>query len=464
MAYFRLKNNIALRGWEHLPRMVCDLDSGVASPVAPEIFLALKYCDGRTDLDAHWLPGGIREIVDRLVRAGCVEACPADTPLEVGQSYKTYPNRYMSSVHWSITGRCNYRCKHCFMNAPDAKFGELPTSACLDLVDQMADCGIATISLTGGEPLVHPGFWEIIDRLSERKIHISEIYSNGALVTPRLLDGLERRGHRPIFDMSFDGVGWHDWLRGIPGAEVRVIEAFRLCRDRGLKTRAEMCLHRKNYHTLRESVLLLASLEVGSLKIGSVAPAGEWLKQDQGLILSKEELFDFLLDYIPSFFEDGAPLSLMATGLFMGRKGGKEAYIPAAKYDGTERSCRQNICSSARQTLYIGADSRALPCMSMSGLSGLEDFPKVTEMGLREVLSDSTYMRWINLRLGEFLERNERCKACEHRYVCGGGCRAESLVSGSDYLGYDPGACCIFKKGYYDRVKALIETYVPRQV
>ena len=31
----------------------------------------------------------------------------------------------MQTVHWSVTGRCNYRCKHCFMSVPEARCGEL---------------------------------------------------------------------------------------------------------------------------------------------------------------------------------------------------------------------------------------------------------------------------------------------------------------------------------------------------
>ena len=90
--------------------------------------------------------------------------------------------------------------------------------------------------------------------LLQRGIRITTIYSNGKLVTDKLLDELEQRGIYPEFNMSFDGVGHHDWLRGIPGAEEAVKEAFVRCRKRGFPTAAEMCIHEDNKHTLRESV------------------------------------------------------------------------------------------------------------------------------------------------------------------------------------------------------------------
>ncbi|WP_289466325.1 radical SAM protein, partial [Klebsiella pneumoniae] len=71
--------------------------------------------------------------------------------------------RYIRTAHWSITGRCNYRCKHCYMSAPDAKLGELSHETIMSIVQQLIDCGIYQVSLTGGEPLVRKDFMEIVD-------------------------------------------------------------------------------------------------------------------------------------------------------------------------------------------------------------------------------------------------------------------------------------------------------------
>ena len=80
-------------------------------------------------------------------------------------------------------------------------------------------CGIRMISLTGGEPLVNPHFYDNLDEIRKRNIVLSTIYTNGKLVDDKLLDELESRGMHLAFHISFDGVGWHDWLRGEEGAE-----------------------------------------------------------------------------------------------------------------------------------------------------------------------------------------------------------------------------------------------------
>ena len=118
------------------------------------------------------IPAKIRNIIAEAERQGIIEQCPPGQDLSDNQKYRKYPARYIRQAHWSITGRCNYKCKHCFMSAPSAKFSEMTHSQIMDIVNQLADCGVINVSLTGGEPLVRSDFLEIVDALLERGIHI----------------------------------------------------------------------------------------------------------------------------------------------------------------------------------------------------------------------------------------------------------------------------------------------------
>jgi len=105
------------------------------------------------------------------------------------------------------------------MSAPNAKHGSPTHEQLMDVVEQLAECGVCSVGITGGEPLVRKDFLDIIDALVEREIAVSTIYTNGWLVDEVLLDELEKRGVRAGFQLSFDGVGCHDFLRGVSGAE-----------------------------------------------------------------------------------------------------------------------------------------------------------------------------------------------------------------------------------------------------
>ena len=83
------------------------------------------------------------------------------------------------------------------MDAPDAVLGELSTEEALNMIDQMAECGVLRVDITGGEPLVRPDFWQLIDRILSYKMVIRQIYTNGWLLNENVLNEFERRGLRP---------------------------------------------------------------------------------------------------------------------------------------------------------------------------------------------------------------------------------------------------------------------------
>ena len=95
----------------------------------------------------------------------------------------------------------------------------------------MEAAGVRTVSLTGGEALLRRDFFAIVDALLAADILIVTVMSNGLLVNDKTLDEFERRGIKPEFNMSFDGIGCHDWLRGVPGAEKAVLRASRFARN-----------------------------------------------------------------------------------------------------------------------------------------------------------------------------------------------------------------------------------------
>lgn len=199
-------------------------------PLSEERFQALLLCDGETDLDKCELNEHLQSVLKQCESDGVIEICNDSYPLEPSQYYQYYHNRFVESVFWSITGRCNYRCRHCYMDAPDAALGELSTDEALDLIEQMADCGVLSVDITGGEPFVRKDIWQLIDRILSHKITIGTFYTNGWLLNETMLEEFEHRGIKPCISISFDGVGWHDWMRGVPGAEKAAIHALEICK------------------------------------------------------------------------------------------------------------------------------------------------------------------------------------------------------------------------------------------
>ncbi len=459
--YYRLNPEFMLRGWQKLPYALVRR-GGHAAFITQKEMQALQLCNGRIDTSLPLIPREIRDMLPVIEKNGVISRCEKGDAILPDQEYRLYPARYIRTAHWSVTGKCNYRCKHCYMSAPDAKLGELDHETVMSIVQQLIDCGVMEVSLTGGEPLVRKDFMEIVDALLAGGITITTIYSNGKLVTDKLLDELDKRGVHPEFNMSFDGTeGWHDWLRGIPGAGKIAEDAFLRCREKGFPTGAEMCIHNGNKHLLRDTVKRLAELGCRSLKTNPISNVGAWKEGGYGESISMDELYQIYLDYIPHYYEDGMPLSLQLGGFFSARPGEPEKYdIPAVK--GCTNPDKTCVCGHARMVMYISAEGRALPCMALSGMDIQQEFPLIPELGLAKCITDSRYMRLIDTRATEILDHNPECRECVHAMQCLAGCRASALeTTPDDILAPDRAICGIFKGGWLEKIDKLMQEIKP---
>ena len=459
--YYKLKDNFALRGWEKLPYALVNLDNGATEFLNQEAMSALELCDGSVDLSVPFIPRASKEFVRNLEENGVVEQCRAGAGLAERQKYRKYPARYIRQAHWSVTGKCNFKCRHCYMSAPDAKLGELSHDTIMDIIQQLYDCGVMSVSITGGEPLVRKDFFEILDALLEHDIHVKTIYSNGALVNEKLLKALDARGIHPEFNMSYDGVGWHDWLRGIDGAEAIVDRAFALCRDMGFPTGAEMCLHEGNKHTLRESIKHMGSLGVRSVKTNPVADVGAWRENGYGESISMPDVYQLYLDYIPQYYEDGMPMGVMLGGFFWANPSEPDRFdIPS--YKPPCEPTTMCMCGHARHVIYISPEGRTLPCMALSGMAIQDEFPLITEQGLQKCITDSRYMRLIDTRASEYFELHEDCRNCKYAMCCYGGCRADALATDeNDIMGKSMGSCELFRGGWVEKIIEAVKKARP---
>ena len=297
--------------------------------------------------------------------------------------------------------------------------------------------------------------------MNKRLIYTDTLYSNGELITTEVLEGFKKRHMHPAIHMSFDGVGWHDWIRGIDGAEEAVIRAFKLCKEHGFQTSASMCLHKHNIGTLRESINLLAQLGAVHLKMNVASPEGRWASEKEHFI-TQEEAFRAIIDYLPEYVEDGMPISVQFCTLIDFNKERKFVGIPAARFSGKDIAAKTPACGAVKTGMYISPTGMVLPCMTLGGTPVEKLFDNILDKPLSEILTDSYYKKMSVLKMGECIEHNEKCRDCGYRLDCGAGCRACACSGGkTDYMGIDPDTCEFFLGGWYEKAKELRDKYTP---
>ena len=462
-----LDQRYRLRGWHKLSTGLYDAQKHEAQFFAPDFYRLLLCCDAAHDIDPGTLPEKQQMFLKNLQTEGVIRPAGWLDFLLPEQRYKTYPARYRREAHWSITGECNFRCAHCFMSAPSGKHGSPSLAQLVRVADMLAECGVFRVGLTGGEPLIRADFLQLLDALREREIAVTNLFTNGWLVNEGLLDELEKRDMHPQFRLSLDGVGWHDFLRGVPGAEEQTLAALRLLRGRGFQTAVSVCLHRKNAHTLRETVRLLASLGVSSVKCGSMMELGEWAREEvRSLQLTPTEEQEIFERYIPQYFEDDAPLSIILGGSFA-YSPGDSTWSNFNEQRCTEKEAGARLsCNVLAQSFYIGADGLVCPCMGMADSGFADHFPSLEKMSLSGILTDSDLIRYAYATVGDIRDRNEKCRQCSFADRCTGGCRNSVLIAGNDYYGIDPALCAFFENGWDQRIRdaaqPAFEAYLKR--
>lgn len=454
MKRYVLNSVYRFRGWHRLPAGLLDTRTKTVRFFPIPEYTFLLQCDGAHDICPETLSDAEGVMLNRFLEQGLIHEAASGELLQQEQVYRAYPAGYRREVHWAITGACNLRCRHCFMSAPSARRGSPAFEDLIRIMDQIAECGIFHVGITGGEPLIRDDFFLIIDELNRREISVSAIYTNGWLVNEDFLNELEARNVRPSFQLSFDGMGHHDFLRGIDGAEQRTIAALDLLHKRGYEVHVSMCLHRGNLDSIRESVNLLARLGAVSLKIGPMADQGEWAAPEmRHLHLTNDEMFAAFESYIPQYFADNAPLSIILGGAFACTKGEKDWRIVNELHIPAEKEAAVPSCMSLVNELYIDPEGAAVPCMAMAEADCRDQYPNVYETPLSEILKDSDFMKRCFATVKDVREGNEQCRSCAYIDRCAGGCRACALEAGN-YYGADPEACDFFRHGWQTRIEA----------
>ncbi len=87
--------------------------------------------------------------------------------------------------------RCNLSCAYC--NEYDSVSKPVPTDVMLRRIDRLAALGTTAITISGGEPLLHPDLDQIISRIRSHGI-LATLITNGYLLTVDRIKRLNRAG------------------------------------------------------------------------------------------------------------------------------------------------------------------------------------------------------------------------------------------------------------------------------
>jgi radical SAM protein with 4Fe4S-binding SPASM domain len=214
-------------------------------------------------------------------------------------------------IVWNITRRCNLKCVHCYSDSDAREYpGELTWEQCAGVVDDLAQFGVPGLLLSGGEPMIHPRFFDLAKHARSHNLRLT-LSTNGTLIDPDTAARLRDIGFSYV-GISLDGIGsTHDHFRGQTGAFEKAVQAFRNCRAAGQKAGLRLTLTRNNVRDLDQTLDFIESEDIQRVCFYHLVYSGRGVNLE---LLQPEEIrgaLDKIMDRVLHWHAIGKPREVL---------------------------------------------------------------------------------------------------------------------------------------------------------
>lgn len=316
-----------------------------------------------------------------------------DTPAEV------------FTLQWHLTQTCDLSCKHCYDRSQRAAF---PFERVIPLMQELRNFCWSRfvqpqVSFSGGNPLLHPQFYDIYRAASEHGL-MTAILGNAA--SREQIEQILAIQRPVYYQVSLEGLeGHNDLIRGA-GNFRRTIDFLQMLTEMGVPNMVMLTLTRAN---LDQVIPLAEVLEgiTGGLTFNRLALFGEGA---QLALPTREEYRIFLeqyLDAIPTHPVLALKDSLLNT---IYEEAGHDLFGGCAGYG----------CGAAFNFVAILSDGEVHACRKFPSPIG-----NILTQSLEEVYNSPTAAR--------YRDGSTACSGCRLKPVCGG-CLAVTASFGQDPL------------------------------
>jgi radical SAM protein with 4Fe4S-binding SPASM domain len=324
-------------------------------------------------------------------------------------------NRFVPLVmSWNVTRECNMKCSHCYINATEKKLvHELTTAEGKNLMDQICRVSKPLLILSGGEPLLRPDIYELIQYGTSKGLKMG-LGSNGSLIDDTVAAKLKAAGIATV-SISLDShiPAQHDEFRGVTGSWEKAVNACNALRKNNVLVQVNTTLTQQNYDQIDDIMSLAEAIGVENFHLFFLVPTGRGAK---------------LTDISPQKYED------MITNTFAKvtkhklnvRPSCAPQFMRIAKGMGLDMRQWVRGCLAGLYYCRIYPNGDVTPCPYLPVKLG-----NVREKTFKEIWFNSPIFK--SLRDPTTLKG--KCGECEFGSLCGG-CRARAYGLSSDFIDY----------------------------
>lgn len=308
----------------------------------------------------------------------------------------SHSNNTLQAINVMITSNCQINCQHCIINdnTPANNNRNMPFAKAKELLSQAAKI-VNYIVITGGEPLLYPDLKKLLEYLYELKV------SNDTL-TLILKSNFIKHPDTSIMKLLllvFDIIEI-----SIDGDEKKHNEI------RGKNT------YQKTEHTIKSFLAYKKSLRQNeNVKLAELSLVSIFQNENDTHIKNKISSFAHDLGIKKVRYRNLLPL-------------GKKNYCQIVNnfHDNKHDSCDSNWVNfhpnnscGLGKNLYISPNLSMFPCLAYinNSKSNINDISN--NINLAKFVTGDDFKKFLNVTV----DTNTKCKTCDVKYICGGGCK-----------------------------------------
>ena len=285
--------------------------------------------------------------------------CKIETPrLEVETEGAIYEIEF-GQIQIEITGNCNMSCEHCRASNQAKKDMSIEQIIKIIKFARQFSPNYKEIILSGGEPLIHHNFSEVLEQVRKNGGEFITLTTNGSLLTSEHLKLIENLSFpRFTLSVSLDNLNSqkHDKFRSSKGAFDKATKALYLAANANipnLVSSMRSTIKASQIAEMEEMVRFAENLGCKRVSFSAIHPAGKAINR-KDLWMSKEEKLLFIEEVyrLKNLFPDlnvttNDPLKCLLRGK---NDFGKEGELV---FDG---------CGAAAITFNVSSDGTMTPC------------------------------------------------------------------------------------------------------
>jgi len=352
---------------------------------------------------------------------------------------------------WNITRTCNLRCVHCYSDSNALKYpGELTWEEMQKTVEDLAAYQVPSLLLSGGEPMIHPRFFDLVEFASSAGLKLT-ISTNGTLITPEKA-ALLKAAKVAYVGISLDGIGEiHDEFRRKEGAFDAAVRGFQNCHAVQQKTGLRLTLTRHNVENIDRILDFIEEQKIQRVCFYHLVPAGRGSELQVLEAAAARSAIDTLISRVEAWHTQGVQREVLTV-----TQPADGAYLLVRM----ENENHPNLQEAHRLLTWNGgganSSGRGIANIDTQGEVHPDQFWQDVSLGNVKRMPFPEIWEGNDPRSSEVLEsirsigllspqdRQARmtgpCADCKWFHICGGGFRTRAaFCNDGNFWGSDPG-------------------------